>query len=568
MGVCAHSGGGRVVLPHSPRLPLCSDLERERARRRLRDLPAAIAATYPCSAHPHPPTPACWFARPRSSSSVWQWSWEDGSPDRSWPNAVVMRMVAVVVAVLRFSEVRSTGGALGRASSTATLLALTSDLWVRRRSRRANWASTHLPAGTHVAVDRDNGALLNHRNVEPVSPLNGSRYPGTSVLRQGAHTVRSGTHPQGRHSLCRHRHAPYGGAAALRRLHRAGRKLATRTRSTPEDLTKFDSTPGVYRGRRQRCHPGVRRVARRMGKNPLALSGSASTLPATWTDVAVFVLACIVAVVWLFRLRRRARRTPVTEHSVVCWLPGRWQPASSGRLRSGSCICRLDPFPWWYCLCFVLGLRPAAWRATVAQNARRLVLVPSRPTEAKEQVPTASTGSTVSGSGGMAIAGPADPTTRQVQQISCDAGLAGVRRRGALCCRGCRCDGRRPPRIGCLRPSCQSMSARWQGRSRASISIGSSGLRRGSRSSHAIASSGRPRSRPVALLRPCPFPRRAPTRMEPGARGRREAHPIRLQLTCPCLRSVDFPGCCLRPLCVIAAPSDAPRRDSDYGDKE
>ena len=42
----------------------------------------------------------------------------------------------------------------------------------------ANWVSTHLPVGSHVAEDRDNAGLLdNFGQVDPITPLNGSDNP-------------------------------------------------------------------------------------------------------------------------------------------------------------------------------------------------------------------------------------------------------------------------------------------------------------------------------------------------------------------------------------------------------
>jgi hypothetical protein len=227
----------------------------------------------------------------------------------------------------------------------------------------ANWVSTHLPAGSHVAVDRDNAGLLNSfGQVDPVSPLNGSDSPAPLFFDQQLtpsdialirkddirYIVTDTRLTEG---------LPLFGAYIT-----AG-ETGRPTRLTAAELEKFNSIPGVYRiydnGAIQ-----VYDLSRLLGERPLVVPrDSVRSIRATRTDVVVLVLAILVAAVWLLRLRRRARLVPVDAHMVVCWMVGALAIGLFGPF--AILLIHLPPGPiaiLSLLALLALGLRPARWR--------------------------------------------------------------------------------------------------------------------------------------------------------------------------------------------------------------
>jgi hypothetical protein len=182
----------------------------------------------------------------------------------------------------------------------------------------ADWVSTHLPAGSHVAVDRDNAGLLNDfGQVEAVTPLNGANNPAPLFFDQRltASDISLIRQDDIRYIVTDTRLTE---ALPLFGAYIAPGETGRPTRLTAAELGKFTSIPGVYRiydnGAIQ-----VYDLSVLLGERPLAVPGHAvRSIRTTGTDVAVLLLAILVAAVWLLRLRRRARNGLVNEHMVVC----------------------------------------------------------------------------------------------------------------------------------------------------------------------------------------------------------------------------------------------------------
>jgi UvrD-like helicase C-terminal domain len=226
----------------------------------------------------------------------------------------------------------------------------------------ATWVSTHLPAGAHVAVDRDNAGLLNDfGQVDPVTPLNGSNSPAPlffdqqltpsdiSLIRKDdiRYIVTDTRLTEG---------LPLFGAYI------AAGETGRPTRLTMAELEKFNSIRGVHRiydnGAIQ-----VYDLSPLLGVRPLVVPRySVRSIRTTGTDVVVLVLAILVAIAWLLRLRRRARRAPVDEHIVVCGMVGALAIALFGAI--AVLLTHLPPGPiaiLSLLALLALGLRPAGW---------------------------------------------------------------------------------------------------------------------------------------------------------------------------------------------------------------
>jgi hypothetical protein len=247
----------------------------------------------------------------------------------------------------------------------------------------ANWVSAHLPAGSHVAVDRDNAGLLNDfGQVDPVTPLNGVNNPAPlffdprltasdlSLIRQDdiRYIVTDTRLTEG---------LPLFGAYI------APGETGVPTRLTAEELQKFNSIPGVYRvydnGAIQ-----VYDLSVLLGKHPFAVPGySVRSIRATGTDVAVLVLAILVALVWLWRLRRRTRLALVDVHAVVCGVVGTLAIGLFGAL--AILLLHLPPELTGVLSLVVLlaaGLWPPGWRRRPDPGAQP----PDRPHRARAQL--------------------------------------------------------------------------------------------------------------------------------------------------------------------------------------
>jgi hypothetical protein len=236
----------------------------------------------------------------------------------------------------------------------------------------ANWVSTHLPAGSHVAVDRDNAGLLNNfGQVDPVTPLNGSNNPAPlffdqqltpsdiSLIRKDdiRYIVTDTRLTEG---------LPLFGAYI------AAGETGHPTRLTAAELGKFNSTRGVYRvydnGAIQ-----VYDLSRLLGERPLVVPRySVRSIRATGTDVVVLVLAVLVATVWLWRLRRRARLVPIDAHMVVCGMVGALAVGLFGAF--AILFIHLPPGPiaiLALLTLLALGLRPTGLRTHPERNVHR-----------------------------------------------------------------------------------------------------------------------------------------------------------------------------------------------------
>jgi hypothetical protein len=246
----------------------------------------------------------------------------------------------------------------------------------------ANWVSAHLPAGSHVAVDRDNAGLLNDfGQVVPVTPLNGVGNPAPlffdpqvtpsdiSLIRKYdiRYIVTDTRLTEG---------LPLFGAYI------AAGETGRPTRLTMAELGKFSTTRGV-----QRIYDNgaiqVYDLSRLLGERPLAVpTHSVRSIWATGTDVVVLILAILVAAVWLLRLRRRAKRVPIDAHMVVFGMVGALAIGLFGAFT--ILLIHLPPGPIAIVslvALLALGLRPAWWTTYPEYHAHGWAESPTVPLE-------------------------------------------------------------------------------------------------------------------------------------------------------------------------------------------
>ena len=234
----------------------------------------------------------------------------------------------------------------------------------------AHWANTHLPAGSHVAADRDNGALLNNiGGVESVAPEGGLVNPSTlffdrqlspfdiSLIRQGdiRYIVIDDRLAEG--------------------LPLYGTYIAPGeppTRLTLAELDKFNSIPWV-----RRIYDNgpikVYDLSVLLGKSPLvAPPGLTNTVAGRGLDVGVVLVALLVGVLWVIRLRRRSRPVRINAHKVLCALAGAMVVAVFGAF-----LVRLTRLPpsavalGTLLVLLLLSLRPAKWRLSSLPIVRK-----------------------------------------------------------------------------------------------------------------------------------------------------------------------------------------------------
>jgi len=182
----------------------------------------------------------------------------------------------------------------------------------------AHWADTHLPAGSHVAADKDNGDLLNAiGGVVPVSGEAGQIDPellffDNSLSLYDIYLIRK---DDIRYIVVDDRLAKglplYGTYIA------AGEPAR---RLTLAELNKFDTYPfikRIYDNGPIQVYDTTRLLV------PSARAAPAGP-PAggTGLDVGVSALAALVALLWLLRLRRRPGPVHDVEHLVVCGVVG------------------------------------------------------------------------------------------------------------------------------------------------------------------------------------------------------------------------------------------------------
>ena len=182
----------------------------------------------------------------------------------------------------------------------------------------ARWADTHLPAGSHVAADKDNGVLLNALSgVVPVTAQSGLVSPVTLYFdrRLSIYDIYLIRKADIRYIVVDDRMVQelplYGTYIAV------GEPLR---RLTSSDLNKFDTYPFIKRI----YDNGPIQVYDMTG----ILSPSERAAPAgpsvggSGLNVGVLVLAVATAVLWLRRLRRRREPLQDPAHKVVCALVG------------------------------------------------------------------------------------------------------------------------------------------------------------------------------------------------------------------------------------------------------
>ena len=182
----------------------------------------------------------------------------------------------------------------------------------------ARWADTHIPAGSHVAADKDNGVLL--AAMADVVPVSGEArqidpellYFDNSLSLYDIYIIRR---DDIRYIVVDDRLAQglplYGTYIA------AGEPAR---RLTLAELDKFDTYPfikRVYDNGPIQVYDTTRLLRPNARAAPAGPPAGGSGL-----DVGVFALAALVAVLWLLRLRRRSGPVHDVEHSVVCGLVG------------------------------------------------------------------------------------------------------------------------------------------------------------------------------------------------------------------------------------------------------
>jgi hypothetical protein len=182
----------------------------------------------------------------------------------------------------------------------------------------AHWADTHLPAGSHVATDKDNGILLNALGgVVSVTAEGGQVNPELIFFdrRLSIYDIYLIRKADIRYIVVDDRLAQ---GPALYGTYIADGEPSTRL--TLAELDKFNSYPFIKRiydnGPIQvydvtgLLHPSPRPAP---AGPPVGGAG---------LDVGVFLLAAVVAALWLLRLRRRPGRGHNAEHLVVCGVVG------------------------------------------------------------------------------------------------------------------------------------------------------------------------------------------------------------------------------------------------------
>ena len=184
----------------------------------------------------------------------------------------------------------------------------------------AQWASTHLPAGSNVAADRQNGALLaDLGDLNFVTNISGLADPTPLFFSQHFDPYEL--------SLIRKDRIRYivvdlrlASSLPLFDTYIEPGEAKPGTRLTIAELSKFDSVRGANRvydnGPIQ-----VYDVSRLLGLSPYVRSGGPEAR-ATGTDPVVLIAAIAVAIIWLVRARRRRPRLRITDQAVVRWIVG------------------------------------------------------------------------------------------------------------------------------------------------------------------------------------------------------------------------------------------------------
>ena len=223
----------------------------------------------------------------------------------------------------------------------------------------AHWADTHLPAGSNVAADRDNGVMLNALGgVNAVSPLGGQINPELLYFdsRLSIYDIFLIRKDDIRYLVTDDRLAEglplYGTYIAAGEPSR---------RLTKEDLDKFDTYPFIKRI----YDNGPIQVYDLTGLLPKTERAAPAGAPVGGSgfNVGISVLAAVVAVLWILRLRRRRKRIRNWPHLVMCGLVGALIIGVFGAF-----LIRITKAPpdivgiCFLLLLLALSLRPETWR--------------------------------------------------------------------------------------------------------------------------------------------------------------------------------------------------------------
>jgi hypothetical protein len=388
---------------------------------RLRYLPAAIAATYPLAMVSNVSSSAKEIGARTTTFIFFGVAMVIGG----WLAArllmqrrVIERMATIGIAVICFlGSTLYGGGPLPILVNGSYIVGAHERSLGSPSLALANWVSTHLPAGSHVAVDRDNAGLLNDfGQVNPVTPLNGSDNPAPLFFdQQLTPSDISLIRKDGIRYIVTDTRLTVG--LPLFGAYIAPGETGHPTLLTVPELEKFNSTRGVHRiydnGAIQ-----VYDLSLLLGERPLVVPGySVRSIRATGTDVVVLVLAILVAIVWLPRLRRRARLVPIDEHMVVCGMVGALAIGLFGAFAILPIHLPSDPIAILFLLALLaLGLRPAGWRMHPERNVRRWVVSPPVPSEPTTEPRMASAATNVAGtevtSNGPVLESPGQPLGR------------------------------------------------------------------------------------------------------------------------------------------------------------
>jgi hypothetical protein len=223
----------------------------------------------------------------------------------------------------------------------------------------AHWADTHLPAGSHVATDKDNGVLLNAiGGVVSATAEGGLVNPELLFFdrRLSLYDIYLIRTADIRYIVVDDRLAQ---GPPLYGTYIADGEPSTRL--TLAELNKFNSYPFIKRiydnGPIQ-----VYDVTGLLHPSPRS-APAGPPVGGTGLDVGVFLLAAVVAVLWLLRLRRRPGRGHNGEHLVICGVVGALVIGVFGAF-----LIRLTHLPPETIAIVVLlvllglGLRPESWQ--------------------------------------------------------------------------------------------------------------------------------------------------------------------------------------------------------------
>ncbi len=338
----------------------------------LRYLPAVIAATYPISVLANVSSYSKLVAERADTFiffgvAVVVGAWLAGRISRR--RRMLERIATIAVATVCFL-----GSLLFGAGPLATLLpgpyrVGADELSLGSPSLAvAHWADTHLPAGSHVAADRDNAALLNAiGGVVPVTAEGGLVNPASLFFdrRLSPFDISLIRQADIRYVVVDDRLAEglplYGIYVAYGEPH---------ARLTLEELNKFSS----YRGIKRIYDNGpiqVYDLSRLFPTSPQAAPAGAP-VGGSGLDVGAFVLFVLVAVLWMLRLRRRTEPFRHVEHLAVCGLVGALVVGVFGAFLVR--LTRAPPDAVAFAVLLVLlalSLRPKAWHLSELTNLRR-----------------------------------------------------------------------------------------------------------------------------------------------------------------------------------------------------